>query len=93
MPNVEIAVSPSKRPYKKPKNKKQAQLSVPSANGVALKEVMVSNFMQSNALPESPTGCPLLCVMIEQAYYMPLDYEPPPRQFMGTMIWMLISTQ
>ena len=75
-----------RRPRKKPKNTRQPSLSVPTANGVALMDVMVANFLQSNALPESLSDCPLLAAMIEQAHRVPLDYKPPTRQAIGSLL-------
>jgi len=56
---------PHTKSHKKPKNTKQDQLSIPSANGIALVDVMIVGFIQSNDLPESLKDCPLLCVMIK----------------------------
>ena len=57
----------------------QPSLSVPTANGVVLMDVVVANLLQSNALAESLNDCSLLHVMIEQAQRVPLDYKPPLR--------------
>ena len=49
-------------------------------------DVKVANFLQSNALPESLSDCPLLAAMIEQAHRVPLDYKPPTRQAIGSLL-------
>jgi len=49
-------------------------------------DVMVANFLQSNALPESLSDCTLLAAMTEQAHCVPLDYKPPNRQAIGSTL-------
>jgi len=49
-------------------------------------DVMVANFLQSNVLPESLSNCPLLAAKIEQAHRVPLDYELPTRQAIGSVL-------
>ena len=50
---------------KKPKNKKQMQLFVPTQDGVAKMDVMVADFVQHNTLPLSLTYCTLFTGMIK----------------------------
>ena len=72
--SIDLTSADSPRmPRKKPKNMRQPSLSVPTANGVALMDVKVANFLQSNALPESLSNCPLLAAMIKQAHRVPVE--------------------
>jgi len=87
MASIDLTSSdPPRRWIKKPKNMRQPSLSVPIPNGVAIMDVMVANFLQSNALHESLSNCPLLAAMIEQVHRVSLDYKPPNRQAVGSTL-------
>ena len=64
---------------KKPKNKKQMQLFVPTQDGVAKMDVMVADFLQHNTLPLSLTYCTLFTGMIQPKHYVHLYYVSPNR--------------